>query len=168
MKKFAWDKAMCRTHWFFNSYRFLQVKKTVNNYIMTYCSLQYYVFQYVCNTSTVSLTLKLHSERTAVTRATSRIWYDRFIVFHPRIILTDTVLRDIASGLEFGKLIDLPEESSFSFQLMTDLAVSEKCIRPFRHIRYVLQQLYCNILYINPEMTQCLQIQMQYMVAEEI
>ena len=95
--------------------------------------------------STVSLALKLHSERTPVTRATARIWYDRFLIFHPRIILADSVLRDIASGLEFGKLIELPEECSFSFQLMTDLAVSEKCIRPFKHIRYIINV--CGILY---------------------
>ncbi len=83
----------------------------------------------------VSMALKLHCERTQVTRTTPRLWYDRFINYHPRIILTDAVLKDLVDGLDFGRLLYLPKEVHFSFHHMMDLVVSERCVRPFKHIR---------------------------------
>ena len=81
--------------------------------------------------TTVSMALKFHSERTVSTRITARLWEDKFISFQDRIILDDAVVDDIADGLKFEKLTCLPKPVSFSRQLITDLAVSERCVRKF-------------------------------------
>ena len=84
---------------------------------------------------TVSLALKFNAERVPITKSVASMWQQKFIQFHPRIILTDAVLKDIVDGLAFGNFLNLPDEFTFNFQLLTDLAVSDKCIRPFKHLR---------------------------------
>lgn len=64
-----------------------------------------------------------------------KIWYDHFIMYHPRIVMTDSTIEDIVQGLELGRLLQLPQELSFSYLHMTDLLVSDRCIRPFSQIR---------------------------------
>ena len=81
------------------------------------------------------MALKFNAARGSPTKSVSSMWQQKFVQFHPRIILTDAVLKDIVDGLAFGSLLNLPEESTFNFQLLTDLAVSDKCIRPFKHLR---------------------------------
>ena len=82
----------------------------------------------------VSLVLRFFYERTQVINAKAMLWYERFIDYHPRITLTNDVLKDITKGLELGKLLNLPKGLSFDFQHMTDLVVSANCIRPFKHL----------------------------------
>ena len=91
-----------------------------------------------CSLFPVSMALKFHSERTSVTRTTSRLWYDRFINFHRRIVLTDPELKDLSNGLDLGRLMYLPKELQFNYQHMTDLVVSDRCIRPFKYLRWVM------------------------------
>ena len=67
--------------------------------------------------------------------AETELWSKRFICYHPLIFLTDTVLKDILEGLEFGKLIRLPEELALSSQLMADLLVSEEKVRHFSRLQ---------------------------------
>ncbi len=83
----------------------------------------------------VSLALKFHYEQTQVTRSARLCtWYDKFIKNHAGIILTDTVIEDLVDGMEFERLLDLPKELYFNINCLTDLVVSERCIRPFRHL----------------------------------
>ena len=80
------------------------------------------------------MALKFHSERTRSTRITARLWEDQFISYQDRIILNDAVVKDIANGLKFEKLLCLPKAVSFNRQLITDLAVSERCVRDFYYL----------------------------------
>ncbi len=78
----------------------------------------------------VSMALKFHRERTQVTRKTPKLWLDKFINYHSRIILTDAVIDDLVDGLDFGRLLDLPKELRLN---MAELVMSIKeRIQPFK------------------------------------
>ena len=98
--------------------------------VTVHCFVYYFYFS-------VSLALRLHCERSPITRTTTNVWYDRFISHHSRIVLTDSVIKEIVNGLELSRLLQLPQDLSFSCLHMTDLLVSDRCIRPFKHLRYV-------------------------------
>ncbi len=83
----------------------------------------------------VSLALKFHCEQTQVTHVTPRLWYKSFFKNHDRIILNNDVLKDLVKGMNFIRLLCLPNEFQLKFHHMADLVVPEKCIRPFKHLR---------------------------------
>ena len=83
----------------------------------------------------MSLALKFHSECSKVTSVNLRDWYDSFFKNHHRIILNDDVIKDLVEGMDFVRLLYLPNELCFKFKHMADLVLSEKFIRPFKHLR---------------------------------
>ena len=55
--------------------------------------------------------------------------------FHSQIVMSAETVSEVKGGLEFGQLVHLPSELIFSSINMADLLVSEKCVRPFQHVR---------------------------------
>ncbi|XP_064393609.1 uncharacterized protein LOC135341066 isoform X2 [Halichondria panicea] len=89
----------------------------------------------------LSLALKFHSECSKVTSVNLRDWYDSFFKNHHRIILNDDVIKDLVEGMDFVRLLYLPNELCFKFKHMADLVLSEKFIRPFKHLRNFLHSM---------------------------
>ena len=51
--------------------------------------------------------------------------------------MNDITIKEIKEGLELCRLLQLPQDVTFGSLHMTNLLVSDRCIRPFRHVRYV-------------------------------
>ncbi len=82
----------------------------------------------------VSVALKFHCKRIQFTRKTPQRWYDTFIDYHPHVILTHAVLKDLVHGLKLGRLLNLPKDRCFNIDCMKAFIVSKRCIRPFKHL----------------------------------
>ena len=58
--------------------------------------------------------------------------------YQSRVVMDDETLFDVKKGLEFGQLIHLPSNLTFSSEFMIHLLVTDGHVRPFQHVRYVL------------------------------
>ena len=56
--------------------------------------------------------------------------------------MTGNVVNDIAKGLQLGHLLQLSKDLSFGISHMSDLIVSDRCIRSFKEL-WQVQIIFC-------------------------
>ena len=63
---------------------------------------------------------------------------DCLLQYQNQLTMGPETVEEVKKGLQFGHLIQLPSNLTFSSMHMVDLLVSEGCVRPFLHIRYMM------------------------------
>lgn len=89
----------------------------------------------------VSLSLKVRSQRAAVTRAAAQPWKELLISRSHQLAMNEAQISGLKNGLKFGKTIDLPKELRLNAEQMCDMLVprdtTSTIIRYFTHLRYI-------------------------------
>ena len=87
---------------------------------------------------TVSLSLKVRSQRGAVTRNAPKQWEDHLTSRSHHITLNQAQIDGLKIGLKFGKAIELPSDLRFNADLMCDMVVPRDrftiTVRYFTHL----------------------------------
>ena len=83
--------------------------------------------------------MKFHEARKVPsTRATKQRWRDYLVTkYRHRILLDNNNITELKSGLELGKLLELPFDLSCNYMHLTDLLVTDSAVRPFYQLKYV-------------------------------
>ena len=84
---------------------------------------------------TVSLALKVRSQRVPMTRITSQLWRDLLTRRSHQLTMNEVQIDDLNCGLKFGKAIELPPELMLNAHQMCDMLVGRGTVRHFTHLR---------------------------------
>ena len=96
-----------------------------------------YVLTYTCVLPSVSVALKIRSKRGVVTRSTISMWRDYLTNYGHQVLMKESQIDELKSGLEFGKAIRLPPDLTFSAVHMCDLLIFRNTVRYFEYLRLV-------------------------------
>lgn len=75
----------------------------------------------MCYLFSVSLALKVRSERAIVTRSATHLWRDYLTNYGYQMLMNEEQIDDLKSGLEFGKTLRLPLHLTFSTTQIQDV-----------------------------------------------
>ena len=120
-----------------------------NIFILMYSCVCTYTYIYI---HTVSLALKVRSQRGTITRSTSQPWRERLISRSHQLTMNMAQINGLKLGLKFGKAIELPQELKLDAQMMRDLLIphdtTSKCPRYFTHLKYTNPVYTCTCIKI--------------------
>ncbi len=83
------------------------------------------------------MAMKIYEKRTGqVTRKVAEVWLKKLVSHHEKVVLSSEGIRELESGLEVGKLLELSYQFSFSRAHLTDFIVSHKdrALRPLAQV----------------------------------
>lgn len=84
----------------------------------------------------VSVAMKFHEARKVqITRNTKNIWRDKLVKFGRRIVFLKDSISELRSGLELGRLLELPFDLACNSQHLGDLLGTDSAVRPFSHLQ---------------------------------
>ena len=63
------------------------------------------------------------------------MWRDHVIKYHGQLTMGPETVKEVKEGLEFGRLVQLPSDLTFSSLFLADLFVSDGQVRPFQHLQ---------------------------------
>lgn len=66
---------------------------------------------------------------------TENVWNVEVIKAVAPLPMDSGMVAEVKEGLEFGQLVNLPSNIAFSSQLLSNLFVSDQCVRPFQQLR---------------------------------
>ena len=82
------------------------------------------------------MALKLHEKQSStVTRSAIGLWQEHLLKYSSRVILDIVTIHEFKRGLEFGRLLKLPMDTTFNYARMAEFIVAGK--RPFSHVEWV-------------------------------
>jgi len=63
-------------------------------------------------------------------------YWNKYFTANPRLLYLDTdTIHSVKRGVEFGRLLQLPDEASFSVEHMAEILISEGSVRSFNQVR---------------------------------
>ena len=79
--------------------------------------------------------MRLHVEICIMTRDAANVWHDQVIKVTANLAMDHEMVEEIKKGLEFGQLVNLPSNLTFSSLLLANLFATDGHVRPFQHLR---------------------------------